>query len=712
MEPMQAGAAPVEPARAGSASVEPAPPAGDRGMPAQGAHGRGLRSGLVQLRDLLLAAPDGVPLGRLRLHRAVAWLLPALAAVVLAAAGLRLLSAGAGAEREWYGFGFLDERWRVARYWGCVIAALFVPLATVRPRCLWPAEAPAASALRAARVRMAVALAATCLWLGPPWNLALLERPMEWHEIVHLGPLQALLSGKAFYTESGTQYAPGLQLLSLLYLDHFGVSLLSFREFWLWTNLAGGLVLVAWMARLFGPLATAVGLVALRVLSPFYFFRAVAGGTYEFAYGSASCIRYAGAVHAVLAVACAFAATPTPSRRVAARRAAALLLAGAVFGVFVQLGQENLGCGVAGLALLSAFARLSGACSARRVFRLLAVFGAGAVLALLPALAWFASEGRLGAALRRYFEVGVLVARGYSNTPFAEPWLSPQGILYLALPAVAVLVFAVAAFDAARARRDRFAAAGAAIATLACFATALLRTDRSHILAAATPAALLAAAAVEGLRARAAAPAARVVLAAALVPFALCLQAPQAKRFLRDATGRPRALLAADAQAERVGRRVGYRFDLDAPYAVFSKLSLREFLDVTARLHELVGRRPVVISSAIGTRGHWYFFADLEPWTADPEPSMTVLNDRMRAHYLDDLAHRGIPCLISTRPEDAEVRMARSGPAAREEWLVPTRERTFLVSCAVEHPALSRVGPAATAAPERAAPMASPDRRG
>jgi hypothetical protein len=101
-------------------------------------------------------------------------------------------------------------------------------------------------------------------------------------------------------------------------------------------------------------------------------------------------------------------------------------------------------------------------------------------------------------------------------------------------------------------------------------------------------------------------------------------------------------------------------------------------------MRELVRGRPVVISSAIGTRGHWYFFAEIEPWMPDPEPSMTVLNDRMRARYLAELARRGIPCLVAMRPEDAEVRMARAGTAPREEWLLPTREGTFLVSCPLE----------------------------
>ena len=40
-------------------------------------------------------------------------------------------------------------------------------------------------------------------------------------------------------------------------------------------------------------------------------------------------------------------------------------------------------------------------------------------------------------------------------------------------------------------------------------------------------------------------------------------------------------------------------------------MPLSEFLEVGRQMRARVGTRPVVISSAIGTRGHWYFFADL-----------------------------------------------------------------------------------------------------
>jgi hypothetical protein len=148
-----------------------------------------------------------------------------------------------------------------------------------------------------------------------------------------------------------------------------------------------------------------------------------------------------------------------------------------------------------------------------------------------------------------------------------------------------------------------------------------------------------------------------------------------------------RSLAAGDA--EGVGGRVGYRYDASAPYSVFSDLPLGEFLDLSRRIHERVAGRPVVIASAIGTRGHWYFFADLRPHMPDPEPSMTILNNRMRAHYLAQLEQAGIPCVVSTRPVDTELRIFPAQPGERDEWLLPTSERDFYVACMREPAALA-----------------------
>jgi hypothetical protein len=636
-------------------------------------------------RALLVASPDGIPLAcGLRVHRALVWTLAALGLSWMAALALRFLTANTPQSIEWYTYGYLDKRWILLAYWLCVASTLFVPLLALRGRSFWPADATSPSTPLHSKgwLRVTVALSAYGLWLGPPWNLELLALPMEWHELVHLGPLQALIVGKQFYLESGTQYGPGMQMLSLHYLENFGISLLSFREFWLWTNFVGGLFVVAWMARLFPPLPLLLGMLAFRFLSPFYFFRAVEGGSYAFFFGSASCARYAGAIHAVLALGWVL-GRPPPKNSSATRPGERifLLLSGMIWACFAQLSQENLGCGLAGIGLLGAFAWITRAGETRRLLGIFTSFGAGFVIGILPILSLFAGAGELDEFLRRYFEIGSYIAKGYQNTPFQEPWFSPAGLLYRAVPPAALLIFLVAALDRRLSRSQRVTTAAVAILSLACFATALLRSDESHILLATTPVGLLVAAAFSLLLRDLAAPASRLLASLALLPLLACVQLPALEDLASEPLAKLRAFASINQTREVIGGRVGYRFDLDAPYSVFSELSLGEFLDLNQRIREKVGTRPVVISSAIGHRGHWYFFADLYPQMPDPEPPMTIVNSRLRAHYLADLDRRGIPCLVSTRPQDGEFLLYQQQEGAREEWILPTREQAFYVSC-------------------------------
>jgi hypothetical protein len=187
------------------------------------------------------------------------------------------------------------------------------------------------------------------------------------------------------------------------------------------------------------------------------------------------------------------------------------------------------------------------------------------------------------------------------------------------------------------------------------------------------------------------------VLALVLVPFLAGLRSEQIGLLAGELPGRARAFAARSANVEPVGGRVGYRYDLAQHYSVFSELPLGEFLDVAQRLHEKIGARPVVVASAIGSRGHWYFFADLVPLPPDPEPMQTMHNNRLRAHYLADLDARGIPCVISTRTDDVEVVLFRRQPGERDESIVETSAGNFFVGCMREpaQPAATRSGSSA-----------------
>jgi len=201
------------------------------------------------------------------------------------------------------------------------------------------------------------------------------------------------------------------------------------------------------------------------------------------------------------------------------------------------------------------------------------------------------------------------------------------------------------------------------------------------VLAMLAPLSFVVAVAVAGLRRADLRLASAPWLALALLPALAALRPEHFARIGDDATGRMRALAARGHDPAPIDGRVGYRYDAATPYSVFSPLPLGEFLDTAQRLHEKVGTRPVVVASAIGSRGHWYFFADLVPLPPDPEPSLTILNDRLRARALDDLATRGIPCVISTRPEDAEVELFRRQPGERDESIVETSAGNFFVGC-------------------------------
>ncbi len=616
------------------------------------------------------------------LHRSLAAALVALAGSLAVALAARAWLPGPDPEIVWFGYEFHDRRWLLIGYWLGVASLGLVPLLAVRSRAWW-SHSPVGAAPRdsSSFARVLGALAVYALWLGPPWNLEQAARPMEWHELAHLGPIQALLAGKDFYLESGTQYGPGMQMLAVQYLEHFGVSLERFREFWLWMNFAGGALLVAWLAWLFPLAAVAAGLVTLRLFSPFAFLWPTAGGSYEFFYGWATCIRYAGGVHAVLTIGSVLARVPPRDAPLSAREGLILAAGGLVWGWLALIAQENLGCGVAGAALLAAFALATRAASFARVAAIAAAFGAGALLAVAPMLLLFASAGALGAFVRRYFEVGGYVVSGFSNMPFDGSFLDPVGILFLAVPIAAAALLAVAAFGGHRSRHWRVTAAAVAAAAFAGHAPALLRSEESHVLAMLVPLAFLVAAAVAGLRRTDLRLASSPVLVLMLLPVLGALRTEQLAHLSGDPAGRARAFAARGAQVDPVPGRVGYRYDLAQPYSVFSALPLGEFLDTARRLREKVGTRPVVVASAIGSRGHWYFFADLVPATPDPEPSQTIHNNRLRARYLAELDARGIPCVISMSPDDAEVELFRRQPGERDESIVETSAGNFFVGC-------------------------------
>ena len=77
-------------------------------------------------------------------------------------------------------------------------------------------ERPPARRFRMATAIGIVGIAAACWYFaGPPWNLERHHRDIDWHEQLHLGPLQAISKGYLPYIgPASTVYGPGSQLLT------------------------------------------------------------------------------------------------------------------------------------------------------------------------------------------------------------------------------------------------------------------------------------------------------------------------------------------------------------------------------------------------------------------------------------------------------------------------------------------------------------------
>src|SRR5260370_30261217 len=75
---------------------------------------------------------------------------------------------------------------------------------------------------------------------GPPWHLDRHVRDFEYHEQVHLGPLQAIAKGYAPYLgPASTQYGPGSQLILYGVMRHSDrFDLVASREAWALINFA------------------------------------------------------------------------------------------------------------------------------------------------------------------------------------------------------------------------------------------------------------------------------------------------------------------------------------------------------------------------------------------------------------------------------------------------------------------------------------------
>jgi len=561
---------------------------------------------------------------------------------------------------RWNIYGFRDKRWVMLLYWGGVFSTLIWPWIS----CRWIENSP----IKSQPLRLygppnwrplAVCLLILFLLLGPPWVLSLSTESLNSHELVHLGPIQAVLTGKGFYTHAVTQYGPGLQWFTISH------SVREFREAWSTLNFTGGLLLAICIGLVAPARWSWLAMVVTCLISPLGFYQFTPEGILTGFFGWANSWRYAPS----LAITLAWPWVLLRSRRP--------LFFGAVLGLAWAAGswmaQENLGNSVAACGLMLCLFLLTGhltvARSWRPVMGVMAGFATGVTLILLP----FALDGESALFVSRYFGVGGLVARGYSNTSFeGGPW---RWMFYL-VPFWAIGCAWIGL------KTGRLAMIAPASALIASYANSLFRSDGPHLVATLSPLGIMIAVLVSDWNM----PMLRRTRRA--LALALLLMVPLSTLTRIDVGGRLRSFgLTAKAYALPPGAaaRLGLQLPPDAPFQASYKFKVSEYLALMDRLQEKIGARQVYVSSFPGRTGHVYFFARLTPLTDSPELTFTLVNSQLEQAELERLRSLRIPCLIWHDPKDPVVDVFRAqaatAPKAIQEWSFSSSEGPIQVAC-------------------------------
>jgi hypothetical protein len=615
------------------------------------------------------------------------WMIALQLGVLLLVIPVLLLTKAVAADHmAWLNYPFLNKRWLIALYNLAIATFLVFPVAFERWRS--PCDGDRQASVIAPQQRnpgtrqtvsiggLVVIVLLAWYFAGPPWHLERHHRRIDLHEQVHLGPLQAISKGYLPYVgPASTQYGPGSQILLyglMKMVGHFDI--VSFRTAWASLNfvalLAVSIAAYFWL----GLVAAVLVILFSLVYSPFAFFYTAANGTFAGFYGWANALRYFAPLIVVpaLAGAAASESSERPSR------VPWVVLLGVVWGLGAWIAQENLSTTAMASALFLTLLWLTQTMSLSRaiwiVFRLVIGFACVAV----PVTLYFAWHGAAGVFLRNYLLVPRAIAMGYQNTwwttywppevsagldqrsyYFTLPFLLALGISALwALPALRLK----APLDLRRARFLAFICVG-----LACFQTALLRSDNAHLLNTMLALPFVLVLGVSELpQWQAVTRVHRTVIRVVFVILALVvyhgvglehwdmLVTPLA-RF------RPARPVHVSSESEsRIAFRRATTLLTDEPIdSVGRGLSMRTFLDFATEIHEAVGQRKTYIANlGYVWSGLLYFMADLTPAPYPLDRESMMINEDLRGVVVNH---------IRAHPEDYEcfIGISLSEPEAQ-----------------------------------------------
>jgi hypothetical protein len=573
---------------------------------------------------------------------ATSWVLALQVGVLLLTVPVVVLVTSVAADREQWTWPFLNKRWLVALYFVGVATIVAFPVAFqswFSSRQMETSRSRTARPLRFRRFgpgRAAGAILLAWFFAGPPWHLDRHYRDIEYHEQVHLGPLQAIAKGYLPYLgPASTQYGPGSQMLLYGLMRESGrFDLAAFRTAWAAINFAA-LTVVALVASWWLAPAPAVAVVLLAVTySPLSFYGTQPDGALSGFFGWANALRYLAPLVVV----------PTLLRACGRRW---VVLLGMIWGLGAWIAQENLsstGLSAGLLLLLLGLTRTVSVGAALRSARDLAL---GFCVVAVPVVLYYASHQAAGTFLENYLALPRAVSAGFQNTWWPPGDSAARTFYTLPFFLVVLIVAALWRLPAItlRASLDGHEALFTAFlcVQLICYPVALLRTDAAHLqnTAIALPFVL-----VLGMQhlprllgAAAARPRAMIRWAFAIVALAIL----PAGRLLkaREILLTPSARFTSRGPSAHIDARVPYARarPSDQPFESDGNMvSRRSWLDFAGDVRGIVGdRKTYVAGLPFMTSGALYFLADLTPAPVPLDGDTMILNERAHARVLEDM---------------------------------------------------------------------------
>ncbi len=490
-----------------------------------------------------------------------------------------------------------------------------------------------------------------------------LEQRLDAHELVHLGPIQAISQGARPYVEAQTQYGPGHQFAAYKLMQSTEFTLRGFRASQLVINMVAIGLLFSLLLFAFGwPLGMSTIFVALMV-SPLLTTTFLGWGILP---------RWIGPV-----VVGALAPLILWSDIRTGLRYLVFLVVGAICGGLAWFSQENFSTSILTVILILAAAIICGRTSIRAGILLAMTFAVAETATLVLLLSWVVGSDHLAQAFSLYWRTSSLVFSGIQNTAWAEPESSWKWAYYLT-PFVIAGITALALYplryfgqlggDWRVGQLLGMTAAAASLALLPMF-----RSDTTHFIGPSTALAPLMVLAVAYLPnqmssrfwVRLLVRAALIIVFLCIYPFSLSQDRLKEKRHLTNLEktyiglktlhdfwqGESTAGTGKDFDDDIVVRRLGFRPHIEERCCSNNDWSYEELAHALREIRSATAGRPVFVDTVLGTvAGAVYFLADLRVGTAFAEPLMLIwVDDDLRAAK-QDLLNRKPECVVSGNP--------------------------------------------------------------